>query len=60
MKWEIAEILTIVHTENNYSETNILEEFLMTRAATSSDMQNDIISGKNELLFQILTSVDRH
>ena len=48
------EIMTIIHTENNHTEINILEEHKITKGATSPSVLNDIISTKNDQLFKVL------
>ena len=44
----LKEIMTIASTENNHAKINMLEKLCSTRATTSPNILNDIISGKND------------
>ena len=52
MKREIAIIisapLTILHTENNHTKINVLEEMEITKVVTLPIIQNNITSNKND------------
>ena len=54
----IYDIMTILHKENNHEEINKQEEIEILKAATSQNILNAVINGRNDPLFKILISVD--
>ena len=47
---DIEGIRSIAHTGNNHVKIDTLEELHITKRVRSSDMLNDVISGKNDPL----------
>ena len=55
----VEDIMTVINSESNNRKINILEEIQIVRAAKSVDILNDVINGKNEPLYILLSPVDR-
>ena len=47
-------IMTILHKGNNHEKINKLEEIGILKAATSLNILNDVINGRNDSLYKIL------
>ena len=52
------DIMTILHKENSPEKIIKLEEIDILKAATSLNLINDVINGKNDPLYKILFSID--
>jgi hypothetical protein len=50
-------IMTILHKESSHEKINRLEEIQIPKAATSQNILNDFINGRNDPLYKILISV---
>ena len=46
-------IRTIIHNENNHEEVNKLEEIEILKEASSQNILNDVITGRNYPLYKI-------
>jgi hypothetical protein len=50
--------MTLLHKGNKLEKINILEEIEILKAATSLNLLNDAINGRNYWLYKISLSVD--
>ena len=50
--------MTILYNENNHKEINKLENIVILKAATSLNILNDVVNGRNDPLYKIILSVD--
>ena len=49
--------MSIIYLENNHSKINMLEEIEILKAASSKYLLNDVISGQNDPVYRLLSSV---
>ena len=54
----IENIMTILHKENNHEKINKLEEIKILKEASSLNIYNDAINGRDDPLYKILLSVE--
>jgi hypothetical protein len=52
----IEETMSIIHLENNHRKMNTLVEIDILKSASSKYLLNDVIVGKNDLMYKLLPS----
>ena len=53
----IEETMSIIHLENNHRKIITLEEIEILKAASSKYLLNDVITGQNDPIYKLPTSV---
>ena len=53
----IEETMSIIHPENNHRKINTLEEIEIIKAVSSKYLLNEVISGRNDPMYRIITLI---